>query len=136
MREATPTHAGAVVYRETAAGPEFLLVEASRARDWVIPKGHIEPGESPFQTAVREVREEAGIEGSLGPSLGAQEFEAGGERVRVLWWLLRAEREVPASESRARRWFTLDDALAAVRHAGQRELLRLAHRAAVEPRER
>ncbi len=127
-----PTHAGAVVYRPTGAGPEFLLVEASRSKDWVVPKGHVDPGETPAEAAVREVREEAGIEGTLGPSLGVQEFEARGERVRVAWWLLRAEREAAASEARGKRWFALGEALAAVRHEGLRELLRLAHRRASE----
>lgn len=122
------THGGAVVYRETAAGPEFLLVEASRSKDWVFPKGHVDPGETPSQAAVRETREEAGIDGTLGPSLGTQEFEAGGERVRVAWWLLRAEREVPPTESRRKQWLRLDDALPVLRFATQRDLLRLAHR--------
>ena len=53
------THAGGVVYRMTADGkPEYLLVTASKNREqWVLPKGHIEYGENPRETAVREVRE-------------------------------------------------------------------------------
>jgi len=125
---AAPTHAGAVVYRRADTGPEFLLVEATGTRnDWVLPKGHLEPGESPAKAAVREVREEAAVEGSLGPFLETQEFEARGERVRVMWWLLRAERDVPASEARRKRWCNLDQALAAVRHDAQRNLLRRAN---------
>ena len=53
------THAGGVVFRKRLQTVEYLLVEASRNRkEWVLPKGHIEPGEDPRETAVREVKEE------------------------------------------------------------------------------
>lgn len=122
----TPTHAGAVVYRPASAGPEFLLVEASRSRDWVVPKGHVDPGETPAEAAVREVREEAGVEGRLGPSLGTQEIRVHGKKARVAWWLLRAERDAPSGEGRGKRWCALEEALAAVRHESLRDLLRRA----------
>lgn len=55
------THAGGVVYDPTKEPREYLLIRAGRERDkWVLPKGHIEPGEDPRETAVREVQEETG----------------------------------------------------------------------------
>lgn len=55
------THAGGVVRRRKNASFEYLLVTAKKNRDeWLLPKGHIEPGEEPEQTAVREVLEETG----------------------------------------------------------------------------
>ncbi|HTA42203.1 MAG TPA: NUDIX domain-containing protein [Bryobacteraceae bacterium] len=57
-----PTHAGGIVFRRRKDGVEFLLVEASRnPAEWVLPKGHIEKGEQPRDTAVREVHEETGV---------------------------------------------------------------------------
>ena len=56
-----PTHAGGVVAREAGGERRYLLVRASRDPGWVLPKGHIERGETPEQAAVREVAEEAGI---------------------------------------------------------------------------
>ena len=55
------THAGGLVTRLQNGVEEYLLVQASGNReDWVLPKGHIEPGEDPRETAVREVLEETG----------------------------------------------------------------------------
>jgi len=52
--------AGVVVVRREAPGWRLLVLRAYR--NWDFPKGLIEPGESPFQAAVREAREETGIE--------------------------------------------------------------------------
>jgi 8-oxo-dGTP pyrophosphatase MutT (NUDIX family) len=41
---------------------------------WSLPKGHIEEGETAEQAAVREVREETGIEGRIRMSLGAIDY--------------------------------------------------------------
>jgi 8-oxo-dGTP pyrophosphatase MutT (NUDIX family) len=55
------THAGGVVFHKRGEAVEYLLVQASRDRtQWVLPKGHIDPGEDPRETAVREVKEETG----------------------------------------------------------------------------
>ncbi|MCX7891706.1 MAG: bis(5'-nucleosyl)-tetraphosphatase [Burkholderiales bacterium] len=52
--------AGVVVLRRTSAGWRVLLLRAYR--NWDFPKGLVEPGETPLAAAVREVREETGIE--------------------------------------------------------------------------
>lgn len=53
---------GAVVYTSNGREPCYLLVQAALKRDeWVLPKGHVEPGEDHRKTAVREVLEETGI---------------------------------------------------------------------------
>lgn len=56
----------AVTYRETARGPEFLLVHTNRGPWWTFPKGHVEDDDpSPGAAALREAREEAGVVGAL-----------------------------------------------------------------------
>lgn len=55
------TSAGGVVYRKDDAGPLFLLIRDSY-QNWGFPKGHVESGERAEDAALREVREETGID--------------------------------------------------------------------------
>ncbi|MEF8831226.1 MAG: NUDIX domain-containing protein [Halobacteriales archaeon] len=55
------TSAGAILFRDTRESREYLLLK-SRPGDWEFPKGGVEGDEELQQTAIREVREEAGIE--------------------------------------------------------------------------
>jgi 8-oxo-dGTP pyrophosphatase MutT (NUDIX family) len=50
---------GGVVVRPAPAGPEVCLV--SDGKHWGLPKGIVEPGESPEDAALREIAEETGI---------------------------------------------------------------------------
>lgn len=52
---------GAVVYRIIHDELRFLLIKNKRSAHWGFPKGHVEMGETPEQTATREVLEETGI---------------------------------------------------------------------------
>lgn len=66
----TERSAGGVVVRLSESGPRVLLIR-DPYRKWGLPKGHLEPGESSEEAALREVREETGLDGlRLGPDLG------------------------------------------------------------------
>lgn len=54
--------AGGVAFRFTDSGPEIAIVCMKPKLRWQLPKGIVDEGESPEATAVREVREEAGVE--------------------------------------------------------------------------
>lgn len=53
---------GAVVYRQEGRDLRFLLVKNKNGRHWGFPKGHVEQGETEEETAIREVREETGLQ--------------------------------------------------------------------------
>lgn len=60
VREPT---AGGIIFRRNAKSKEIeiLLIQDAKNR-WTIPKGHIEEGESSKETAVREIKEETGLQ--------------------------------------------------------------------------
>ncbi len=56
---------GAVVFRETANSIHYLIILNKKGNyigHWGFPKGHMEEGESEFETAKREILEETGLE--------------------------------------------------------------------------
>jgi ADP-ribose pyrophosphatase YjhB (NUDIX family) len=57
------TTSGGIVFRRAAktGAMQILLMQDAKNR-WTIPKGHVEPGEEPKQTAEREIREETGLQ--------------------------------------------------------------------------
>ncbi len=116
---ASPTHAGGIVFRRDADAIRYLLVTAkNQDKDWVLPKGHIESGESPRETAVREVLEESGVRARVIEKLGRLEFDGRRGWIRVDFFLMEFTGDGPVStEGRSRAWLTqkeIDRALAFV----------------------
>lgn len=66
--------AGGVVYRQACGGVEIALCHRVSPPLWALPKGTPDKGESMDQTALREVREETGLEVEIRSSLGSIEY--------------------------------------------------------------
>jgi len=124
VTERPDTHAGGVVYRESDDGPEYLIVRARRDPSaWVLPKGHIERGETREQTAVREIEEEAGCHATVISPLGRLVF--GSVRTRV--YLMRFDHEVEPAEEREVFWGSADETMRRLTFADTRDLVARAH---------
>ena len=65
LTQGTATSAGGIVIRFTAGSPELVVGRRRRDRDgvtWTLPKGTPNPAETTEETALREVREETGLD--------------------------------------------------------------------------
>jgi len=121
------SRAGGVVWRKVNNQVEYLLVRATRApNEWVLPKGHIEPGETMQEAAVREVHEETGVRARIGPPLDVMRYTVADEPVTVQFYLMRSLKEGKAGEKREHKWFPLHEALQKATHPQTQRLLELA----------
>jgi len=118
------THAGGVVYRLNRQAPEVLLVTARRDPSvWVLPKGHIERGESPEQTAVREVFEEAGVDARIVEFLMTSQPTVRGERQTIEYFLMERVAERTPTEGRSLAWLREDAAMRRITLADTKAVL-------------
>ncbi|MGD1076320.1 MAG: NUDIX hydrolase [Thermodesulfovibrionales bacterium] len=66
----TQVSSGGVVFKMSADDIQIALVAVRNGTVWCLPKGIVEKGEKPEQTAVREVREETGLVGRSVKKIG------------------------------------------------------------------
>ena len=123
--------AGGVVVRQSGDGTKVLLIR-DPYRKWGLPKGHLEGGEGAQEAALREVREETGLEGLvLSADLGEIDwtFRKAGRLVHKYCRFYLME----SSEGEARpdttegitecRWLTVDEAVETISYENARAIL-------------
>ena len=131
LDEAREFSAGGVVVRGEDVA---VIVPTRRAADGSrvlgLPKGHLDPGETPEQAARREVREETGIDADLVEELGEIRYfyRRGGRRIpkTVAFFLYRYRSGDPADhddEVEEARWMPLAQARRSLSYPGEREMV-------------
>lgn len=98
-RSATPVlAAGALVWRRAGDEVLVLLVERTQHRDFSLPKGKLDPGETLPACAAREIEEETGLVIALGAPLGQSEYRLPDGRDKVVYyWQARVDDDAAAS---------------------------------------
>lgn len=113
----------AVIFRDRHAPDECSL-----------PKGKLDPGEDWGQAALREVREETGSRGEVVGFGGTLTYYVGARPKVVVYLEMIAApggRFRPSREVREMAWLTPDEALAALSHESERQMLRALVRSAL-----
>jgi 8-oxo-dGTP diphosphatase len=131
--------AGGVLVRSIRGRAHVAAIRPrGRSGVWALPKGKIDAGESAAEAAVREVREETGVDGKLVEKLGDVRYTytatwepVKGEKIFkvVSFFLLTAGRgrindidEAMRIEVDEARWLPLDEAPRLLTHKGEREM--------------
>ena len=130
-KKQSPRQASAVPYRRNEAGNlEFCLITSANRGDWIFPKGIVDPGETPPETALKEAHEEAGIAGHIeGKALGKYNYRKWGSKLQVTAYLMCVEDESESwdeDDFRQRCWQTPEEAWTIIERDHVRELLKLA----------
>lgn len=123
-----PTHAGGIVFKAVAGVTKYLVISGKKQPEhWVFPKGHIVPGETPEESAKREVLEETGIIAEVRSPLADIQFQDQSGSIRARFFLMAYIAAAGKGEQRKRRWCTYTEGLRLLTFEDSRALLRTSH---------
>ena len=131
--------AGGIVFRKENGRTDVAIVSVGAQHRWQLPKGLVDSGESPEAAAVRDAREEAGVESEIVSHIETVEYwYAGldkGERVRfhkrVHFYLMRykggdtSDHDWEVNEAR---WVPIEEAETQLAFDNERRVMQSARR--------
>ena len=123
--------AGGIVYKKEQDGIYVLLIRVKNR--WSFPKGNIERGESKEDAALREVKEETGIDGEIVDFVGEEEYwyQLHGEKIHkfVYFYLMKykgGEIQPQKEEINEAKFVKIDEAFKLLTYDTDRNLLKKA----------
>jgi 8-oxo-dGTP diphosphatase len=127
--------AGGLLWRAARPGngskggsTRLAVIHRPHRKDWSLPKGKLDDGETWEACALREVREETGCEGRIATFAGAMSYVPRNNPKIVLYWHMELTREGKL-EAKFRdeideiAWLTPEEALARLDYAGERRIV-------------
>lgn len=120
--------AGGVVFRTTGKGGiKILVAHRPQYDDWSYPKGKPDNGETPEETAVREVLEETGYHCRIVQPVGTTRYQLGDGIKEVMWFAMRPLPDSPGFEVNQEvdeiKWISRKKAAGILSYEHDRELL-------------
>jgi 8-oxo-dGTP diphosphatase len=120
--------AGGLVFRRSTKGKlKVLLAHRPSYDDWGLPKGKADKGESPQETAVREVLEETGFHCRIVAPVGVTRYRINNGVKEVTWFAMRPLPDSPGFKKNKEvdevRWVTWKQAAALCDYENDRQLI-------------
>ncbi len=120
--------AGGVIFRRSPKGNlRYLIAHRPRYDDWSFPKGKADKGETPEETAIREVFEETRVMCRIVAPLGATRYRIASGIKEVAWFAMRplpaSKKFKENSEVDAVKWVSKKAALKILDYEHDRDLL-------------
>jgi 8-oxo-dGTP pyrophosphatase MutT (NUDIX family) len=128
--------AGGLIWRRSNGKVDVVLVRPAGKQTWVLPKGHLEPGEGAIEAAAREATEESGLQVVAGEPLGEVSYVYSWRDSpadssikifkRVHFYLMECIGGDPAAhdaEIDEVAWLSIDDAIDRASHKSERDLI-------------
>jgi 8-oxo-dGTP pyrophosphatase MutT (NUDIX family) len=115
-REQPEQQAAVIAIRRSRTDIQVCLIRRKGADIWGIPKGFVDPGDTPQDAALTEAWEEAGLSGTIvGDVVGTYEYRKWGSAFTVAVYVMDVQVQEKTWEEmrfRERRWMSLDEASA------------------------
>jgi 8-oxo-dGTP pyrophosphatase MutT (NUDIX family) len=120
---------GVLPYKIEKGTVYFLLITTTSQKEWIIPKGRLEKGMSPAESALKEAEEEAGIQGTIsGEAIGSYSFQK--KKTGQTWVVdvfpMKVGKEMkrwPEKGRRKRIWCSIEEAVQRITNDELKELI-------------
>lgn len=135
---------GGILFRKDRGPIRVALISRMGGKIWCLPKGLVETGEKPEETALREVQEETGLTGKLLQKIGEIHYRYSSKEEKTLYdkrvWFFLMQHTGGSTKDHdfevdAVRWFPINRAIEKLTYPSERQLMKKAWRLVV-PKEK